>query len=347
MARDAAESRAEVKEKTIMKSLALTALFLAAPAAAAAVPNYSVVGTIKGADGGWDLLSVDSAAHRLYIAHGDRVTAVDLATGNATDKLAPADRAHAALAIPGTGEVLVTNGTPNTATIVDGRTGQIRATIPTGTKPDAAVFDPATRTIWVMTPGDGAITVIDPVSAKVVATVPVGGSLELGAPDGHGKLYVNAEDKNDVAVIDTRARKLLRREPLPGCDGPTGIVYDPATRETVSACANGVAVVLAADGKLVASLPIGKRPDGAAFDERRHVALIPSGADGTLSVIQLSPKPRVVATVATAKSARTIALDPSTGRAYLPAVDLLPAVGNERPKAVPGTFRILVVAPSD
>jgi YVTN family beta-propeller protein len=273
------------------------------------------------------------------------VTAIDLATGLVTDKLAPADRAHAALAIPGTGEVLVTNGNANNATIIDGRTGAVRATITTGKKPDAATFDPATKTAWIMNAGDGTITVVEPKSAKVIASVDVGGSLELGAADGRGRLFVNVEDKNDVAVIDTRARKLVRREPLPGCDGPTGMIYDPATDETVSACANGVAVVLSAAGKQVASLPIGKRPDGAAFDERRHVALIPSGADGTLSIIQLSPKPHVVATVATAKSARTIALDPSTGRAYLPATDLQPAVGSERPKAVPGTFRILVVAP--
>jgi YVTN family beta-propeller protein len=329
----------------MLKPLSFASLVLAG-SAAAAVPTYSVVGTYKAADGGWDILSVDPAAHRLYVARRDSVTAVDLASGIVTDKLAGADGGHSALAIPGTGDVLVTNGTANTATIVDGRTGKLRATIPTGKKPDAATYDPATRTVWVMTPGDGNISVVDPASAKVVATVPVGGSLEFGAADGHGKLYVNAEDRNEVAVVDTRTRKVLRREPLPGCDGPTGIAYDPATRETLSACANGVAVVLSASGKPVASLIIGKRPDGAAFDPRRHVALVPSGADGTLSIIELSPKPRVVATVQTAKSARTIALDPSTGRAYLPATDLQPPVGNERPKAVPGTFRILVVAPS-
>lgn len=330
----------------MVKALPLTALLFVASAAMAA-PTYRVVGQIKAADGGWDLLSIDPADHRLYVAHGDAVTSVDLASSKVTDKLVPADRAHAALAIPGTHEVLVTNGNANNAQIIDGRTGQIRATIPTGRKPDGAAYDPATRTLWVMTPGDGAITVIDPASAKAVATVPVGGSLELAAPDAHGKLYVNVEDKNDVAVIDTRARKLVRREPLPGCDGPTGIAYDPATKETLSACANGVAIVLSDTGKPVASLTIGKRPDGAVFDERRHVALVPSGADGTLTIIQLSPAPHVVATVSTAKSARTIALDPSTGRAYLPAADLQPPVGNERPKAVPGTFRILVVTPSD
>ena len=330
-----------------MRLLLPGALLLATSAAAAASPpTYRVVGQIKAADGGWDILSVDPIAHRLYVGRRDSVTAVDLTSGKVTDKLAPADGGHSALAIPGSGDVLVTNGTANTATIVDGRTGQVRATIPTGKKPDAATYDPATRAVWVMTPGDGNITVVDPASAKVLATVPVGGSLEFGAADGRGKLYVNAEDRNDLAVIDTRSRKLIRREPLPGCDGPTGILYDPATKETLSACANGVAVVLSATGKLVATLTIGKRPDGAAFDPKRHVALVPSGADGTLSVIRLSPTPRVVATVPTAKSARTIALDPSTGPAYLPAADLQPPVGNERPKAVPGTFRILVVAPS-
>jgi len=329
----------------MLKPLSFASLLLAGSAAVGA-PSYSVVGTYKAADGGWDILSVDPVAHRLYVGRRDSVTAVDLKSGTVTDKLAPADGGHSALAIPGTGEVLVTNGTANTATMIDGRTGQVRATIPTGKKPDAAAYDPATRTVWVMTPGDGNISVVDPAARKVIATVPVGGSLEFGVADGHGKLYVNAEDKNDVAVIDTRTRKLIRREPLPGCDGPTGILYDPATKQTLSACANGVAVVLSATGKPVASLTIGKRPDGAAFDERRHVALVPSGADGNLSIIELSPKPRVVATVATAKSARTIALDPSTGRAYLPATDLQPPVGNERPKAVPGTFRIIVVAPA-
>lgn len=329
----------------MLKSLPLIFLLMAS-SAASAEPSYRVTGEFKGPDGGWDLLSVDPAEHRLYLARGDAVMAVDLTSGAVTDKLTAASRAHAALAIPGTHEILVTNGGSDSASIVDGRTSAVRATIPTGKRPDAAAYDPATRTVWVMTPGDGAITVIDPAAAKAIATVPVGGSLELGAADGHGRLYVNVEDKNEVAVIDTRARKVIAHEPLPGCDGPTGIVYDAATKETLSACANGVAAILSDSGKPVASLPIGKRPDGAAFDEHRNVALIPSGADGTLSIVALSPKPRVVATIATAKSARTIALDPSTGRAYLPAADLQPPVASERPKAIPGTFRILVVAPN-
>ena len=329
-----------------MHKFAFAALALLAAPAAAATLSYSVVGTYRGADGGWDTLSVDPVHHRLYVARADSIMAVDLTSGRVTDKLVPADRAHAAMAIPGTNEVLSTNGNANTALIFDGATGKVRATIPTGKRPDAAAYDPATRTIWVMTPGDGNITVIDPVTAKAIATVPVGGSLEFGAADGKGRLYVNIEDKNEVAVIDTRRRTVLAREPLPGCDGPSGIVYVPRLRETVSACGNGVADVLSASGKSVATVTVGRGPDGAEYDSRRNVVLVPSGREGELYAVSMSGTPHVVAKVATAVSARTIALDPSTGRAYLPAVDQLTAPAGQRPPAKPGTFRVIVVAPS-
>jgi YVTN family beta-propeller protein len=329
----------------MLKIIAGLAVLAAVPATAA--PHYSVVGQYRGADGGWDLLSVDPDTHRLYVARGDGVMALDLDTDESVDSLVPAQRAHSALAIRNTGEVIVTNGSADTAVIIDGATGAVRATIATGKRPDGAAWDPATNTVWVMNPGDGSITVIDPASARAVATVPVGGSLEFGAPDGKGKLYVTVEDKNEVAVIDTIKRTLIARYPLTGCDGPTGIVYLAGPKETVSACGNGVADVLGADGHQVASVAIGQHPDGAAYDGRRKVILIPSGSEGMLYVLSADAVPAVLQKVPTAKSARTIALDPSTGRAYLPAADMLPAQPGQHPQGKPGTFRVLIVAPRE
>jgi YVTN family beta-propeller protein len=330
-----------------MRVLFLAVLFAsAATAAPAPAPGYRVAAQLAAGDGGWDLLSVDPLDKRLYVAHGDGVTAFDLRTGKATDKIVPGQRVHAALAIPGTHEVLSTNGETNSATLFDGRTGKVRATIPTGTRPDAAAYDPATKTVWIMNPGSGDVTVVDPVGAKVLATVPVGGSLEMGEADGHGRIYVNVEDKNDVAVLDTRARKLVRRFPLQGCEGPSGIAIDTKTNQIVSACGgSAVAIVSAPDGRQIARLPIGKGADGAAFDPVRGLALIPGGRDGTLTILRLGARPVVVGTVQTAVSARTIAVDPATGRAYLPSATLAPAPTGERPKAVPGSFRVLVVEP--
>jgi YVTN family beta-propeller protein len=330
-----------------MRALFLAALFVSsAQVAAAPAPGYRVASQLAAGDGGWDLLSVAPSDQRLYVAHGDGVTAFDLRTGKATDKIVAGQRVHAALAVPGTHLVLATNGETNNATLFDGLTGRVRATIPTGTKPDAAAYDPATRTIWIMNPGSGDVTVVDPLSAKVLATVPVGGSLEMGEADGHGHMYVNVEDRNDVVVLDTRARKVVGRFPLQGCDGPSGIAIDTKRNEIVSACGgNAVAIVSAPDGRQIAHLPIGKGADGAAFDPIRGLALIPGGRDGTLTIVRLGSKPAVVGTIQTAVSARTIAVDPSTGRAYLPAATLAPSPPGERPKAVPGSFRVLVVTP--
>jgi DNA-binding beta-propeller fold protein YncE len=310
-----------------------------------AEPSYRVAAQLRAGDGGWDLLTVAPSDRRVYVAHGDGVTAFDLTTGKATDRIVAGSRVHAALAIPGTHEVLSTNGETNNAFLFDGRSGRIRATIPTGVKPDAAAFDPLTRTIWIMDPGSGEITIVDPRSAKVLGTILVGGSLELAVADGHGRMFVNVEDKNEVVVLDTRKRKIEFRFPLEGCDGPTGIALDPKANQIVSACANKVAIVSSPDGHQVARLPIGRGADGAAYNPRTGEVLVPAGHDGNVTILRLGSKPEVVGEVRTAISARTIAIDPSTGRAYLPSATLAPAPAGERPKALPGTFRLLVIAP--
>ncbi len=328
--------------------VAVLSLFLFARAAAAqnlSASSYKIVSRIAGPDGGWDLLDVDSERGRLYVARSSGVMAVDLATNTVTPNLVKSLQGHAALAIPGTSQVISTNGGNGTAAIFEGTTGQITATLTVGTKPDAIAFDPATKTIWVMNPGSGDISVIDPVAAKVIDTVAVGGSLELGAADGEGRLYVNVEDKNDVAVIDTRSRKLITRFALAGCDGPTGLAYAPDAKLILSACKNGVAKITAADGHEVASLTVGARPDGALYDLKRHLAFVPSGGDGTLSIISLTPTPKIIGQVATAKGARTAALDAATGRIYLPSAQYAQPVGTARPSAIPGSFEVLVVAP--
>ena len=139
--------------------------------------------------------------------------------------------------------------------------------------------------------------------------------------------------------------KLVTRFALQGCDGPTGIAYAPDVDRPISACANGVAVVSTPDGHQVARLAIGPRPDGALYDPMCKLAFVPSGGDGTLAVIRMSGKPEVVAQVKTAKGARTAALDPATGRIYLPSAQYAAPIGDARPAMLPGTFAVLIVAP--
>lgn len=314
------------------------------PASAGAAPNLSVIGTIAGPDGGWDTASVDAEARRLYIAHGDAVMAVDLDSGKVTPKLVEGKRLHAVLPLPD-GKALSTNGGDNTATLFEAATGKVIASIATGLNPDTAIFNPASGLILVMDGRGGDITLIDPRTAASPGRIMVGGKLEFAVVDGTGRVFVTVEDRAEVAVVDLPARKVTGRYRLTGCEEPSGLALNPATGLLLAACSNQKAVALQAkDGALVATLPIGERPDGAIFDSARGLFFIPCGA-GTIAVIgENAGMPAVISTVTTANGARTAALDSKTGKLYLPTADFqAPADGGKRHTVVPGTFRVLVV----
>ncbi len=325
----------------LISGLSVAAAALAAPAMA---PEPHVTARIAGADGGWDYASVDTASNRLFVSRSDGVMAVDLATGKVTPQFVPGARVHASFVIPGSNIGVSTNGTPNTATLFDARTGAVTATIKVGAKPDAATYDARSGTVWVMNADDGTASIIDPKAAKLVGSVSIGGALEFAVVDGKGHLFVNVEDKAEIAMVDIKARKVVRRTALPGCEEPTGLALTDSG-VLIAACANGVAkTVAASSGKLLHDIAIGPRPDAVIWDARRKRAYIPSGGDGTLAVIDASNAlPHIVAKVATQTGARTGAVDPATGKLYLPTARY-DSSGPGRPKAVPGSFEVLVVS---
>ncbi len=160
----------------------------------------------------------------------------------------------------------------------------------------------------------------------------------------HRRLIVAAPALEDTAPIaKIAARKVCRRTPLPGCEEPGGLALT-SSGVLIAACANGVAkTVDAASGKPGVDLVIGRNPDAVLFDAARARACIPSGGDGTLSIIDTARTPRIIGKVATQRGARTGAVDPVTGAIYLPIARYADA-GAGRPKAVPGSFEVLVVS---
>lgn len=215
-------------------------------------------------------------------------------------------------------------------------------------RPDAVLFEPRTRLIIVFNGKSQDATLIDPKTKSVVGAIALGGKPESAAADGAGRVFVNLEDKNAIAVIDLSARKVKGTYALPGCDAPTGLTFDAALGALISACDNTVAKVIDADtGADLGTLEIGHGPDGVLLDATRRRALIPSG-DGMLTIVALKARGEiaVVGSVQTALGAKTGALNPATGVAYLPSAALLPtAKEGERPKRAPGSFKILMIAP--
>lgn len=324
------------------KLVALLAAALAvAPLPAAAM---SVTSRISLADGGWDYVSVDPASNRLFVARGDGVATIDLATKAVTPQLVAATRTHAALVIPGTTIGAVTSTADGGVMLFDAATGKVTADIKTGPKPDAATYDLATKSLLVMDNKDGSVTIVDPASGKKTGTVAVGGALEFAVTDNHGRLYVNVEDKNTLVTVDIKSRAVVRTIPLTGCDEPSGLALTKSG-VLISACSNGVAKAIdAKSGKPMADIAIGAGPDAVLYDATRDRAYVPGGRDGTLTVIDTKGHAaRKIATIATQKGARTGAVDPATGTVYLPVARYEAAVGDARPKAVPGSVEMLVI----
>jgi DNA-binding beta-propeller fold protein YncE len=321
------------------------AVLVVMPTLGAAPGGLKIIGRVAGADGPWDYATVDSEAHRLYVARGDGVMSVNLLSGAVTPTLVPGIRVHGVLPLPG-GLAVSTNGGTDDVTLFKTSDGAILAQFPAGKKPDALVRDAKSGLVAVMNGDDGSVTLID-VDAKVVAgSIAVGGKLEFAAAAGEGRVFVNVEDNNELAELDIPDRRVVRRIPLPGCDSPTGLALDAKTHVLVSACGNGVAVAVSAvEGKVLATVPIGKGPDAVIFDAKFRRFLIPCGRDGVLTVIGEAEDGslKVVETASTAKGARTGALDPDTGKVYLPTAEFDTAKTGERPAAKPGSFHILVL----
>ena len=333
-------------------AVAFAACFLApcgaVVSAAPAVP-YHVVDRISASDGGWDFATLDAANGKLYIARGNAITVVNLATHAVTNKLANAQRAHEVLVLDGGKTIAETDWATGQMRFIDAADGAVLAQVDTGTKPDAAFLDPATGLVAVMNAGDGSIALVDPASHRLAGRIAIGTALEFGVADGKGGAFVNLEDAAMIARVDLRARRESGRIALPGCEGPTGLALVAGGTRLISACANGVALVVdAASGKTLATLPIGQDPDAVLVDAARGLAFIPCGGSGTLVELTIADPDHiaVIGTIPTQTGAKTGAIDPRDGRLYLPTATLAkPEAGAKRGKPLPGSFVVLVLAP--
>src|SRR5262249_58407715 len=128
----------------------------------------------------------------------------------------------------------------------------------------------------------GTATVIVPQTGKVVGSIGLGGKPGFGVADGAGKLYVNLEDKGEIAEIDPIKLQVTRHWPLPGCEEPTGLAIDRAHGLLYSGCHSRImAISDARAGRKIAQVPIGEGVDACGFDPGTQLAFASNG-DGTI-----------------------------------------------------------------
>jgi DNA-binding beta-propeller fold protein YncE len=335
-----------------MKILLVFLAFLSGLQGPGSTGEWSITDRIHvGGDGGWDYLTIQPEAHRLFISHATQVVVIDLQKKAIVGSI-PAAGVHGIALAPKLGLGFISNGADGTVTVFNLSTLQEETKLTAGSNPDAICYEPMTRKVFAFNGKSGTASVIDAVQKKLVATIPLDGRPEFAQADGDGSVFDALEDKGEVVKIDAARQAVISRWTLAEGSEPSGMAIDPKDHRLFVGCGNKTLLVMdTASGRIVARLPIGSGVDACCYDPVAHRVFASCG-DGTMSVIQQSdPDTYAVAeSVPTQPRARTMAFDAVTGTAYLPDAKFGPPPSpsadhpKPRPPILPDSLEILVVA---
>jgi DNA-binding beta-propeller fold protein YncE len=315
--------------------------------------TWHVERTIEvGGVGGMDYITVDPTTHRLFVPRGTHTLVIDAGSGKTVGDIPGQKTAHGVAIVPKLNRGFITDGGGEGAIIIfDLKTSEVLGVLKAMPDADGIIYDAGTDHILVSAGDSNSLITfkpeIDPKSGKIDAPIALGGAPEFLAADGAGKVYVNLEDKDAVAVVDLKTRTVVSRWPVSPGGKPVGMAIDKSHHTLMIGCRKPQKMIVMStdDGKVLSDLPIGAGVDATVASGSEAFA---SCGDGTLTVVKGSPseKYQVVQTVNTARGAKTLAMDEFGGKIYLPTAefeDPKPGVSG-RPKAKPGTFKILVVS---
>lgn len=321
--------------------------------------TYHVTKTIPlGIDGGWDYLTVDPDAKRLYISRGgaNLVQVVDLGTNAQIGTIDSTRGVHGIALAPEFNRGFTSNGGDSTVTIFDLKTmKQVGKVTVTGRNPDAILYDPFSKRVFTFNHTGKNTTAIDAATGKVLGTAKTEGVLETGVSDLAGTIYVNDEDENRVFAFDAKSLEVKATWALEGCKAPTGLAIDRKGKRLFAACSSSktITVVDYTNGKTVAQVPICAGTDAAAWDADQKLVFA-SCSDGNIAVVhQDAPDKYTVQGMAkTEDRARTMTIDEKSHKLYTVTAQYnpppappagAPAGRGGRATMVSGSFHVLVL----
>jgi YVTN family beta-propeller protein len=329
-------------------------IFCMAAAMVAALPafaqQFKVTDTVKlGGEGGWDYLTFDKEGQRLFITRGSHVMVVDAKTLKVSGDIPDLSGIHGVALVQELGKGFISNGGDNTVTVFDLKTLKKLDSIKVGERPDAILYEPFSKHVFTFNARSHDSSVIDAATDKVVGTVPLGGKPEFPASDGKGKLYVNIEDKSQIAEVEVTKNSVLNTWSVAPCQEPSALALDIEHHRLFAGCDNKMMAVVDSDsGKVVTTVPIGDGVDAGRFNPKTQQVFMSCG-EGVLTIVhEDSPdKYTVQQNLPTAKGARTMAMDKDNNVAYLVTAQRedKPVPAGQRPTMVPGSFELIVAKP--
>jgi len=328
-------------------------VLLASLALAAGSSGYHVTKkTVLGGDGGWDYLTVDAKARRIYISRSTHVMVVDADSAALVGDIPGTNGVHGIAIASDLDKGFISDGRDANVTIFDTRTLKVLGTAPAGKNPDAIIYDSASKRVFAFNGTSKDATAIDAKTGTVAGTIPLGGKPEFAAADEKGHVFVNIEDTSEIVQFDSNKLSVENRWRIAPGQEPSGLAMDRKHRRLFSVCSNKLMVVVNADsGAVITTLPIGQGTDAAGFDPETGFAFSSNG-EGTLTVVHedSADKFSVVDTVPTQVRARTMALDTKTHQVFTVTAEFGPppaaTAQQPRPRApmVPGSFTLLALS---
>jgi DNA-binding beta-propeller fold protein YncE len=269
----------------------------------------------------FDYTSLDPSTNKLYIAHMDasQLLVLDLQTRRIVKTIA-APGVHGVLAVPQQARVYASATDAHQVLTLDAHTDSVLARAPAGAYPDGIAYDPVEQHVFVSDETGGAETVLT-TAGRRIATIRLGGeagNVQYDARSGH--VLVDVQSRNELAIIDPKHNRIIRRVPLPGCDHDHGLLIDASRRLAFVAC-DGNARLLTLDLRrmtITGNASVGASPDVLAFDtslrrlyvasESGNVAVFAERAHGLTKLGQAPLAP----------NAHTVAVDSRTHLVYFP-----------------------------
>lgn len=349
--------------KSVIVTLCAAMLSCAAFAQTRSTPYKVLKIQLVGGDGGFDYVTADPNGRNLYVARSGPAGHIGVFN---LDTLAPVGdipgiSSHGGAVDTSTGHGFATS---KPVTMFDSKTFAILKKIDVGGNPDGYLNDTYNHHFYILSHTEPNLTVLDDKDGSILGTIDIGGAPEQAATDGHGKIYVDIEDKAAIAVIDANTMKMVGKFDLSSRGGGcAGLALDVKNSILFASCRekNNMIILSAADGHIITDLPIGVGSDRATFNPATMEAFSSQG-DGTLTVVKEdSPTSfSVEQTIPTPARAKTLTLDPKTNQIYTitaeygptpaPPPDAAPPVAGTpsfrrgpRPPMIPGSFQILLI----
>ena len=333
--------------RNLFSSLLIVAASFALSPRAFAQREWAVEKTLRiGGEGGFDYITADAKSHRLYVPRSTHTMVIDADSGATVGDITGQKHNHGVALAPELARGFISDGA-GSIVMFDLNTNAVLRTVPAKDDADGIIYDKSTGLVLVACGDAGVLVTLkanaDAKTAVIDEPIELGGKPEYLAADGNGKVYVNLEDKDQVAVVDLRARKVLAHWPVAPGGSPVGLAIDTEKHRLFIGCRKPqkMLVMSTDDGKVVGDLPIAAGVDATRWDGSQAFA---STREGKLSVAgDTGGKWETVETVTTGLGTKTMDIDNEAHKIYLPTAEFEEAKPGSRAAAKPGTFMIVVV----